>query len=135
VVRASGIEKHNWDLASYTESTTACCWSESRRSRSPRPTAEFLLGQADRTPGPDEPIAITRRQLDCSAVSCSSVLSRPAIRAAAGQNQGDEVDVILLAGQHAVRWCRTRAGVFSPARRDERRADRGGGDRRERRAV
>jgi molecular chaperone DnaK len=101
-VRQAVIEKHNWDLASYAEVYDRVL-SECELAKIELATAdrvEFLLGQVDPDcPAPDEPIAITRAQLD---VQCRELLQRSfsacdAVLRQAGMKASD-VDVVMLAG-------------------------------------
>jgi molecular chaperone DnaK len=101
-VRHVVIEKHNWDLASYTEVYDRVL-SECELAKIELATAdrvEFVLGQVDPDcPAPDEPIAITRALLE---VQCRELLQRSfsacdAVLRCAGMKASD-VDVVLLAG-------------------------------------
>jgi molecular chaperone DnaK len=101
-VRRAVIEKHNWDLASYAEVYDRVL-SECELAKIELATAdrvEFLLGQVDPDcPAPDEPIAITRAQLDaqCRGLLQRSFSACDAVLRQAGMKASD-VDVVLLAG-------------------------------------
>ena len=101
-VRHSVIEKHNWDLASYSEVydrvLSECELAKIALSTEER--AEFLLGQVDpECPAPDEPIVLTRKLLD---VQCRELLQRSFSACDAVLRQAKmkpaDVDVVLLAG-------------------------------------
>ncbi len=101
-VRNSVIEKHNWDLASYSEVYDRVL-SECELAKialSTEESVEFILGQVDpECPAPDEPIVLTRKLLD---VQCRELIQRSFAACDAALRQAKmkpaDVDVVLLAG-------------------------------------
>jgi molecular chaperone DnaK len=101
-VRHSVIEKHNWDLASYSEVydrvLSECEFAKIRLSE--EDSAEFILGQVDpECPVPDEPMVITRSLLD---VQCRELLQRSFSACDAVLRQAEmkpaDIDTVFMAG-------------------------------------
>jgi molecular chaperone DnaK (HSP70) len=102
LVRHQVLEKHNWDLASYSEifdRLLAEC-EKAKITLSMEEQAEFLLGQVDpECPAADEPIVITTRLLEVqtrellqrSFSACDQVLRDARMKAS-------DIDAVFLAG-------------------------------------
>ena len=102
LVRHQVLQKHNWDLASYSEvfdRLLAEC-ENAKIALSTEEHAGFLLGQIDpECPAADEPIALSRRLLE---VQCRELLQRSfgacdaALRDAG--LRAKDIDAVFLAG-------------------------------------